>query len=83
MKIKILENSIGLGNGESFAIKQIANEIALKLGEELIEMETIEISEADIIHPIYECEKIEEVNEYTVRYVFGDNVVTGYKLIES
>lgn len=83
MKIKILENSIGLGNSESFAVKQIANEIALKLGEELIEMETIEIAEADIIRPIYECEKIEEVNEYTVRYVFGDNVVTGYKLIES
>ena len=79
LKIKLLENSIGLGNSETFAVKQIINEVNAATGEVSIEKEMAVIGEADIVYPVYECEKIEEVNDFTVRYVFGDKVVTGYK----
>lgn len=82
LKIKLLESSIGLGNSETFAVKQIINEVNKAIGEQPIEKEMSVIGTADIVYPVYECEKIEEVNNFTVRYVFGDKVVTGYKPTE-
>lgn len=79
LKIRILENAIGLSNSESFAIKQIINAVNGTLGEDVIEQEIETITEKDIVYPVYECQKIEEVNSYMVRYMVGDNVVVGYR----
>ena len=79
LKIRLLENAIGLSNSESFAIKQIIKAVNATIGEEVIEQEIEEITEKDIVYPVYECQKIEDVNTYTVRYMVGENVVVGYR----
>ena len=79
LKIRILENAIGLSNSESFAIKQIIGAVNAAIGEEVIEQEIETITEEDIVYPVYECQKIEDVNSYMVRYMVNDNVVVGYR----
>lgn len=79
LKIRILENAIGLSNSESFAIKQIIGVVNAAIGEEVIEQEIETITEEDIVYPVYECQKIEDVNSYMVRYMVNDNVVVGYR----
>ncbi len=81
MKIKLLESNIGLGNSDSGAIKQIAAELqGIEVFEEEFE-ETAEVvkEEANYIYPTIECD-VEELDEYTVRYNFGDSSIIGYKL---
>ena len=80
MKIKLLENSIGLGNSDSAAIKQIASELkGIQTFEEEVPEAEVVVEESKIMYPSIECE-VEDIDENTVRYVFGDKTIIGYKL---
>lgn len=80
LKIKLLENNIGLGNSESFAVKQIANEINGVFGiEEVEKQELVVFDESDITYPTCECDEVIE-SDGTVEFVYGNTSVVGYKL---
>lgn len=89
MKIKLLENNIGLGNSDSNAVKQIAEQIngVVSIVEEIDEKEkseqTVVSEKQDVIYPTVICDSIEEVNDGIVKYIFGDKVVFGYRLFNA
>ena len=79
MKIKLLENSIGLGNSDSSAIKQIASELkGIQTFEEEVPEAEVVVEESKIMYPSIECE-VEDIDDHTVRYIFGDKTIIGYK----
>lgn len=79
LKIKLIENKLGLGNSDSTVIKQIANLIFEK-EEDQESKEKEVITSSDIIYPETECENVEDVDDYKVRYFSDGSSFIGYKL---
>jgi len=73
LKIKLLENNIGMGNSDSVAIQQIVDEINGVFGVEPIAEENVILDESDITYPDKACEEIVDVDEETIRFVYDGN----------
>lgn len=77
LKIKYLENKLKLGNSDSSVINQISDII---FNREEQREEKVVIRSSDIIYPETECETVENIDEYRVRYIDKDNSFIGYKI---
>ena len=83
LKIKLLENNIGLSNADSPAIKQIADEINGKVSVEDETDQTVIVDESDIVYPENECSEFEEIDEETVKFVLNGQQYLGYRPINT
>ena len=78
LKLKTIENKLGLGNSDSKVIKQMADLIFGR--EEAEKPEKVVIRSSDIIYPETECDGVQKIDEDRVRYIDGDHSFVGYKL---
>ena len=77
LKLKTIENKLGLGNSDSKVIKQMADII---FGREEEKPEKVVIRSSDIIYPETECDSVQNLDNERVRYTDGNYSFVGYKL---
>ncbi len=77
LKLRTIENKLGLGNSDSKVIKQMADLIFEREEEK---PERVVIRSSDIIYPETECDGVQDIDEDRVRYTDGDYSFVGYKL---
>lgn len=77
LKLKTIENKLGLGNSDSKVIKQMAD---LIFGREEEKPEKVVIRSSDIIYPETECDSVQNLDNERVRYTDGNYSFVGYKL---
>ena len=77
LKLKTIENKLGLGNSDSKVIKQMADII---FGREEEKPEKVVIHSSDIIYPETECDSVQNLDNERVRYTDGNYSFVGYKL---
>lgn len=76
LKLKLIEDSTGLGNSDAKTIKNISNKL---FADENAVEENLVFSEKDIDYPKFTAEEIEETDEAIVYTVAGSKKV-GYKV---
>ena len=77
LKLKLIEDSTGIGNSDARVIKTIASEMFTDYIKE--DFQNLSFSEDDIDYPKFTAEKMEDEGDHVVYYVNGDAKI-GYKL---
>lgn len=78
MKLRLIENAVGLGNSDARVIRQMAESMFGNDVEEVVERSET-FSSIDIEYPDTDCDKFEDLGDRIVYYVKGKKIV-GYKV---